>query len=249
MGCDEETVEFVEKALRQHLKRKIGVITRERLDFICPECLEAKVYYDPEKSERVCGNCGYVFDEPAEFDEGLPYDTTYALTSDLAYDKSLGGTLNGKALMRVIAQSSINNVLAKEGNLHLGLRARMIKTIVERFEPPALRAALEKAYKLSKVYRMDSDKVFNNFLGRKVREGFLICVMLNKSARKLVGTCFLLALRMAGKNALADEFEAREKNKISYKLMDMIVGLSIFLRNIEKFPSKPYILNFAISSL
>jgi|GEM_PF-2961449 len=249
MGCDEETVEFVDKALRQHLKRKIGIINRERLELVCPECLEAKVYYDHERTERVCGNCGYVFDEPTDFDESLPYDTTYALTSDLAYDKSLGGTLNSKALMRVIAQSSVNNELAKEGNLHLGLRARMIKTIAEQFEPPVLRAALKRAYELSRIHRMDSDKVFNNLLGRKVREGFLICEMLNKPARRLAGTCFMLALRMTGKNALADEFEAREKKKINYKLMAMIVELDTFLRNLDKSPPKPYILTFAISSL
>ncbi|MEM3628930.1 MAG: TFIIB-type zinc ribbon-containing protein [Candidatus Bathyarchaeia archaeon] len=246
MGCDEETVGAIDKALRQHLKRKIGIITRDRLELVCPECLEAKVYYDPEKSERVCGNCGYVFNEPVDFDESLPYDTTYALTSDLAYDKSLGGTLNGKALMRVIAQSPASGELAKEGNLHLGLRARMIKVITDSTVAEAL---LKKAFELSKTYNINSDKLFNNFLGKKVNEAFYLCRMLNRSTRGLVPTCFLLSLRLTGKNGVADEFEAKERDKINYPLMSLMIEMDKFIAKMEKFPPKPYVLTLAINSL
>ncbi|MEM3361434.1 MAG: hypothetical protein QXV85_09565 [Candidatus Bathyarchaeia archaeon] len=244
MGCSEETVELIDKALRQHLRQKISIITRDRLELVCPECLEAKVYHDPEKSERVCGNCGYVFDEPMEFDESLPYDTTYALTSDLAYDKSLGGTLNGKALMRVIAQSPASGELAKQGNLHLGLRARMIKVITDSAVAEAL---LKKAFELSKTYNLNSDKLFNDFLGRKVHEAFYLCRMLNRSTRGLVPTCFLLSLRLFGKNGIGDEFEAKERDKINYPLMSLMVEMGMFIANLEKFPPEPRILSLVIT--
>ncbi|MGB9671932.1 MAG: TFIIB-type zinc ribbon-containing protein [Candidatus Norongarragalinales archaeon] len=243
MGCNEETAESVDRALRQHLKQKIGIITRDRLEFVCPECLEAKVYYDHEKSERVCGNCGYVFDEPAEFDQSLPYDTTYALTSDLAYDKSLGGTLNGKALMRVIAQSPASNELAKEGNLHLGVRARVIKVIADSTEE---QAALKQAYDLSKEYGLESDPLFNNILGKEVRRALYFCKMERKPTRGLVPTCFLLVLRLAGKKALADEFEAKMRGRIKYPLMSQLAELNTFLASVEKYPPKPYILSMVL---
>jgi len=47
----------LEKRLDEHLKGKIGDITPERLEFVCPECLNARVYFDPERNERVCGDC------------------------------------------------------------------------------------------------------------------------------------------------------------------------------------------------
>jgi hypothetical protein len=248
IGCSERAVESIDMALTEHLKRKVGVVTQERLELICPECLEAKVFYDPERKERVCGNCGCVLEQLADYDESLPYDLTYALTSDLAYDKSLGGTLNGKALMRVIAQSPASEVLAKNGNIDLGLRARMIKILTERFEPPALTSALKRAYDLSKAYDLEADKTFNHTLGKNVRKAFLICSLLGKpfTYRGVAETCFLLTLYQFGRKALAKTFQ--EQMSVNYQLLAMLIEIDTFIKNLRKSPPSPFALEIALAN-
>jgi hypothetical protein len=71
---------------RRHKKEEKG---KNKLTF-CPDCLEAKVYTDPENGERVCTGCGYVLEQQADMVHRLPFDETYALESGLAFNKSLG---------------------------------------------------------------------------------------------------------------------------------------------------------------
>jgi hypothetical protein len=97
-----ETVEL-EQILDAYLLKKINVINAERLELVCPECLEARVWPDPESGERACTNCGFVVNEPAdnelcEQDDSLPFDTPYGRpTSDLSVGRSLGDTLDAKS--------------------------------------------------------------------------------------------------------------------------------------------------------
>ena len=204
-------VECLERELEEYLKAKIKVLSPERLEFVCPECLEARVYEDPETGERVCGNCGTVL-ENMEYVNHLPFDTTYALTSDLAYDKSLGGTLNGKALMRVLARSPASEPLVQNGNMHLGVRARLAKIMVETFEPPPLKMALKKGYELSVEYGLEGVKLFNHALGKQIRHGFWLNYMLADRSfnRHLAETCFYFTLLKFKKHHIARAFYAEK---------------------------------------
>jgi hypothetical protein len=97
-----ETVKL-DQILDAYLLKKINVINAERLELVCPECLEARVWPDPESGERACTNCGFVVNEPAdnelcEQDDSLPFDTPYGRpTSDLSVGRSLGDTLDAKS--------------------------------------------------------------------------------------------------------------------------------------------------------
>jgi len=215
----------LEKRLDEHLKGKIGDITPERLEFVCPECLNARVYFDPERNERVCGDCGTVVEENVEYDESLPFDLSYAPSSDLAFGKSLGGTLNGKALMRV---------LAKTGTEDLGIRARMIRVLTETVEPPALIEVLKLAYETSRKFHLDHDKLFNHEFGRTVRKAFWLCwnLDLQYSRRALVETCFALTLCKFKKATL----KICKALKINYKLLAVLVKFDRFLADLHRQP-------------
>ena len=97
-----ETVKL-EQILDAYLLKRINVINAERLELVCPECLEARIWPDPESGERACTNCGFVVNEPAdnelcEQDDSLPFDTPYGRpTSDLSVGRSLGDTLDAKS--------------------------------------------------------------------------------------------------------------------------------------------------------
>lgn len=237
----------LEIMLDHHLQNKIKVITPERLELVCPECLNARVYYDPETGERVCGSCGAVLDSSADYDESLPYDVTYALTSELAYDKSLGGTLNGKAIMRVLAKSPATESLARNGNTDLGLRARMIKILTETVEPPPLSRSLKQAYALSRFHNLEGDKLFNHSLGRNVRKAFWIGWMLDQpfTRRTLAETCFWLTLTQHGKKALAQSFG--KTAKINKTLIVMLVKLDSFLKDLKRTTASLNTLELALS--
>ena len=212
LGClDPKTVIKLDEDLTKLLESKIGELTPDRLELVCPECLNARVYEDPETGERVCGYCGAVLDN-VEYDESLPYDTTYALTSDLAYDKSLGGTLNGKALMRVLAQSP-------GGNADLGLRARLVKVVVETVEHPLVKKAKKKAYELSRIYGLETDYIFNNDVGRLLQQAYYVAKTIDEPTvlRNMAETCFWLCLIRYGKKELAERFKA--ENNINTRLV------------------------------
>jgi hypothetical protein len=186
---------------------------------VCPECLNARVYEDPETGERVCGSCGAVLDH-ASFDESLPFDTTYALTSELAFDKSLGGTLNGKALMRVLAQSPSTKQLLKScGNADLGLRARLIKVLVESDDPPLVKKAKARAYEFSRTYGLETDYVFNNDVGKLLYQAYYLAQSIGEPSvlRSMAETCFWLCLIQHGKKELADRF--RREFNVNVKLV------------------------------
>lgn len=79
--------------------------------------------------ESVCQRCGLVHPSPS-FDCSLPFGETYALTSELAFDKSLGGTLRAKEVMEVLKDA--NN----------GWRSRMLAKVVGSGDHPFIRRAL-----------------------------------------------------------------------------------------------------------
>jgi hypothetical protein len=198
LGVKLETLPLLEAVLDEILLEKIHVITPERLEMVCPECLSARVYVDPEKDERVCANCGYVLPESQSYDESLPFDTTYALASDLAYGKSLGGTLSGKAVMRVLAKSG-------NGAADLGIRASQIRVLTETNDVPPLANALRSAKELAGRYGLD--EIFQHDLGRNVRRAFWLCWMLDVKypKRVFVETIFWFTLCTHRRESVAEK--------------------------------------------
>ena len=74
-------------------------------ELICPECLEPKVWSDPETGERVCTSCGCVVDHEVSLIHKLPFDETYALQNRLVFNNSLGGTIGKNAILKVLSKT------------------------------------------------------------------------------------------------------------------------------------------------
>jgi hypothetical protein len=94
LGVSMPDMQQLSLELDKYLTLLLGKITPERLCMVCPECFTARIFTDPETGERACTECGTVFPlsvESADF--SLPFDVTYAPSSSLATDFSLGGTL------------------------------------------------------------------------------------------------------------------------------------------------------------
>jgi len=111
LGISVHSIYAYESRLRKKLVRSIKQVTPDRIRFVCPECLEARVYEDHEKGECVCTNCGYVVRQQPAMIHRLPFDQTYALENQLVFNKSLGGTLDKKTVGRVLTK--VRNSKAK----------------------------------------------------------------------------------------------------------------------------------------
>lgn len=223
------------KRLDEYLQSKLNVITPERLEYVCPECLEARIYVDPENGEHVCANCGYVLPDCESYATQLPFDTTYALISELAYGKSLGGSLGYKGFIRVLAKSPSTKELAKQGNAHLGTRARLAQIITETVEPPPIRKALRTAKDLVSKYRLETEYVFNNFVGLLIKRAYYFSHYLAGSLtfkQKLPETCFWIALKKFGKANLAYRF--LEENEVNHALAIALEELQSFLDDVKQ---------------
>lgn len=104
LGVQKKSLRRYEYRLGKKLVAKLGQISPDRLQLVCPECLEARVYDDPETGERVCTVCGYVIKQQPTMIHRLPFDQTYALENQLVFNKSLGGTLDKKSIGRVLTK-------------------------------------------------------------------------------------------------------------------------------------------------
>jgi len=180
LGISEESVRIYENRLRKKLVTRLKQVSPERLRFVCPECLEARIREDPETGEHVCMNCGFIADE-SKISETIPFGTedepnTYALTSHIAYGKSLGFTMPKSHLYRVVAKVSMEN--AKEAPLEnaekIPIPIRQIQTITETVDPPIVRSMLNYGSRLLKELGFDGDTDSNHVLadsyGRLLRK-------------------------------------------------------------------------------
>jgi len=111
LSVKESTISWYEWYLDKKLTKKLLVVSPDRIQYVCPECLEARVYKDPETGEQVCTSCGYVVKQQPDMVHRLPFDETYALENPLVFNKSLGGTIPKKHYGRVLAK--IRNNKAK----------------------------------------------------------------------------------------------------------------------------------------
>jgi len=172
LGISLTSVYKYERRLDEKLVQKLGHISRDRLSLVCPNCLKAHVYTDPENGECVCTSCGLVIDREDDMVRTLPFDTTYSLTSNLAFGKSLGGTLPRQQLFKVLAK-------APAGTLDLPIRSTQIQVISSAVDPPIVKSILEYGSKMLKNLDLDRDTdechLFADQFGRLLRKlaGFI----------------------------------------------------------------------------
>ena len=129
LGVSIGTLHVYEHRLRKKLVKRILQVTPERLQLVCEDCLEARVYEDPETGEKACTSCGCVQEQEPEMIHRLSFDETYAPEAHLAFNNSLGGTVSENSRTRVIARvrnsktkiEAINRILTEynKGSLSL----------------------------------------------------------------------------------------------------------------------------------
>ena len=140
LGVSQGTVRSYESQLKQHLTSKLGEITPERISFMCPECLSARMFHDPETGERSCTECGLVIEVEQEMGHRLPIGETYALENPLVFNKSLGTKVTSRSIMRVLARvrnnkekvEAVRQIVLKNkaGNLTAVEAAREVRDIL-----------------------------------------------------------------------------------------------------------------------
>lgn len=153
-------------------KNRLKKLVYQGWTSFCPECLQPSVIYDPEQGEYVCTKCGLVLDYQA-FLNSLPFGTeeqpnTFALTSHIAFGKSLGDTMPRKYLFRVLAR--VNDENGRRDKLPV----RQIQVITETFDPPLVKSMLNYGSRLLKQLDFDGDTernhVFADEYGRLLRK-------------------------------------------------------------------------------
>jgi len=228
LGISKRSVFEYEYRLKRKLVEKIQQVSPERLQLVCPECLEPRVIEDPVTGERVCTSCGYVVEEygpkmihTLPFDEGrsVTPGAAYALENPLVFNSSLGGTLPVRQLYRVIAKGP-------EGQ-RKEVPVRQIKAIHELHDPPLIRRMKEEAERLRKAFGLDrrgnpvgDPDVFSVTLGRfieKVGSRALFDGEWRRRGRELAEACFIVAVERFNPRARVKGLKPRKKALIYVK--------------------------------
>ena len=105
---------LLSEELDAYLVSKLGRITHERLQFLCPNCFKARLITDMERGETVCTECGSVL--PADFDDpdsSLPFDVTFQPTSALSIQHSLGSPLTFRDQLKMQKENGDNHQTLK----------------------------------------------------------------------------------------------------------------------------------------
>jgi len=206
------------------LKRRFLKIVEKSLhDFdtqtLCPECLEPSMRRDHETGELVCTRCGLVAKQTQNFSVDLPFNTTYALTSNLAFGKSLGGTLNYRGTLKVLAKAH------HEGSQ---IPIRQIQTIIQTVDPPVVKRMLSYGSKMLKELGMDRDTdschIFADRYGRLLRKiGAFIQISKTEVPPYIAARAalFYLLINMDREKAL----EARKKYPFGTKYLEFVMTL------------------------
>lgn len=207
--------------LRKKLREKIHRVSPDRLRYVCPECLEARVVEDPETGERVCSACGYVLEEKAKMVHRLPFDETYAIVNPLVFNKSLGGTLPSRSLYRVIARTPDG----KSRNVPI----RQIRAIHELHDPPLIKRMKEYAEDLRKRSGLDVEgnpvgnpDTFSVTLGQlieKVGSRAMLERVWGRRGKELAEACFIVAVEMFNPRARVEGLKPRKRALIYVKAL------------------------------
>jgi len=224
LGVSVTSIERYEKRLKKKLVLLAGTGFKDYLHLVCPQCFETEVFEDPEAGERVCHSCGLTLPSLERLDNRLPFDTTYALESDLAVGKSLGGSLPKKSLYQILARSD-------NGTEDLGIRARQIRVMAETNDPPSLAKMLKKAYETSKRFNLEGDKIFNNDLGKNVRRAFWLARELEININSAAETAFWVTLCQYGNQKLI--LKAESQLKINQTLLGLTLKLNHLLLTVK----------------
>jgi len=206
------------------------LVLNDRLQFVCPECLSARLYPDPESGERTCGACGYVVNaddgQEERMDESLDFNTTYALESSMAIGKSLGSSPAMRDTYKILA------VVNKDD---LGLRARQIRIMSETNEHPRLAELLRLLYELSKRYGVDGDKIFNNDVATNLRRAFWLTreIDLKVTKRALAESVFWFTTCQYGKGEIAAK--AKMELLIDPKVLHLIIKTGELIHTAKTF--------------
>lgn len=130
------------------------------------QCGSEEVYFDRENGEVVCTKCGLVLSSVESFENRLPFDTTYALTNNLAFGKSLGGTLPRKKLYEVLAKGP-------KGTKDLPIRSTQIQVMSSAVDPPVVKTMLNYGSKVMTELGLNRDDdvchVLSDQYGRIIR--------------------------------------------------------------------------------
>lgn len=99
-------------------------------------------------------------------DNSLPFDSTFALTSGIAWGKSLGETLRS-----IKGKSLVHSVIAEapQGKKDLPIRAIHIRTIT-RTDSPFIRSALNHASTTLRTLFVEEDHLVGNDVGNLIRK-------------------------------------------------------------------------------
>ena len=130
------------------------------------QCGSEEAYFDRENGEVLCTKCGLVLSSVESFENRLPFDTTYALTNNLAFGKSLGGTLPRKELYKVLARGP-------KGTKDLPIRSTQIQVMSSAVDPPVVKTMLNYGSKVMTELGLNRDDdvchVLSDQYGRVIR--------------------------------------------------------------------------------
>jgi ribosomal protein S27AE len=188
----------------------------------CPECCEDTLIYDHESGEYVCRRCGFVVeDNSLAFADFLPWDTTYALTSNIAFGKSLGDTLPKRYLHKVIAKS-------ENGDEDLPIRATQIRILSHAVDPPVIKSMINYGSRLMKQLGLYKDTEFCHLFadryGRLLRKlGAFIQISKLDVQPYLIARAALYYLLKKTDSKKAEE--AREKFPFSNRYLSIVKKL------------------------
>lgn len=147
--------------------------------------------------------------------------------SHLSYGKSLGDTLNGKPLYKVLSKVTVssNKPLPKHLSSELkaylraniGLRARMIRIFNSSCDPAPIQRALSHGQKLCEGFGMTGEHAieFRDFYGRLLRKTCTFAMLMKKNgdtfeAKRLAVTTFVFVWQLL-------EMQYRMRTKLDYQ--------------------------------
>jgi hypothetical protein len=206
---------------RWRLKNLLSDITS-----YCPHCFSKNVWADRENGERVCTACGVVLEQEASMIHTLPFDETYAPTSNIAFGKNLGAPLSYKGTYRVLVKSH-----KKEGKGQVPIR--QLTAVTEQVDPPVIRNMLNYASNVLKSLGLncdtDSCHLLADYVGKIVREAASVLSLGNWDIKPylVVRACVFYVMKKAMPSR-TDEFLAKYRlNPKAVRFLSKVLELKI----------------------
>ena len=207
LGVKPSTIYCYRWRLRKRLRKLAQKSIQDFNDSaVCPECLLLSLRKDRETGELVCTRCGLVTRQTLNLSFRLPFSTTYALSHQLAFGKSLGDTISYRDTYKVLAR-----VHGRNGEIPI----RQITVMTQTFDPPLVKNMLRYASQILKNLGLDRDRPDTHTLadqiGRTVRKiaGFLAISKMSVQPYRLVRSAVFLVLHKYGLDDLAREVRRR----------------------------------------